>query len=93
MDKELYDYLTKIGYADYDIEFLCQICRGLNDVSAERAMANIAAVVRAGYPEDDIDGLIAMNPDFLLNDPVETAQKLAYLDNVEEALKDNPELI
>ncbi len=93
MDQALYDYLMKIGYADYDIDFLCGVCPGLENVSSERAFANINTVIQAGYPAEDIDGLIAMNPDFLLNDPVETTQKLAYLDDVEEALKDNPELI
>ncbi|GEM_PF-5415790 len=94
MDQILYDYLIKVGYDDDDIKFLCRVCPGLEIISGERALANLAAVVRAGYPESDIDGLISLNPNFLLNNPADTARKLAQIsDDIEVALKDNPELL
>lgn len=79
---------------DDDIEFLRTLCPCIDYVSYERASANLALVINAGYPRVDIDTLIAVNPNFLLNDLEVTRQRLANLgDKVEELLKDNPELI
>ena len=94
MDKILLNYLIEHGYANDDIEFLCQVCPGLKIISGERALANIAAVIDAGYPESEIDILISANPGFLLNQPKATANKLAQLDGeIEFVLKENPELL
>ncbi len=94
MDQALYDYLLKLGFEDDDIQFLCVACPGLENISAERALQNIATVVRYGYPQEDLDGLIAVNPSFLLNNPTDLEQILVRLGkDVEEKLKDNPHLI
>lgn len=94
MEQKLHDLLIKIGLLNEDIEFLRTLCPGIDYVSYERASKNLASVINAGYPQTDIDSLIAVNPNFLLNDPEVTRQKLANLDDkVEELLKDNPELI
>lgn len=94
MDQTLYDYFVKLGFADDDIKFLCAGHPELAIISAERALTNIALVVRHGYPEDDLDSLLAMNPSFLLDNPTDLAQKLTQLgDDVEAALKADPYLL
>ena len=77
-----------------DIEVLRAICPGIDYASYERASENLSLVINAGYPLIDVDTLVAINPGFLLNDPMITQQRLVNLgDKVEELLKDNPELI
>ena len=94
MDKELYQYLLSLNFEDDDIKFLCAICPGLEIISAERAFENIAIVISYGYPEEDIDGLISANPSFLLNVPEHLNEALAKLgEDIEEKLKNNPDLI
>ncbi len=94
MDQKLYDFLIQIGFEADDIQFLCAGCPGLNHISADTALQNARLVVRYGYPPEDIDGLIAVNPSFLLSNPATLEQALAQLgDDVETKLKDNPQLI
>ena len=94
MDQALYNYLIKLGFDEEDIKFLCTGCPGLENISADIALQNVATVVRYGYPKEDMDGLIAANPNFLLNNPTDLEKVLINLgDNVEESLKTNPYLI
>lgn len=94
MDQALYDYFLQLGFADDDIQFLCAMHPELTLISADRALANIALVVRYGYPEADLDSLLALNPSFLLDTPAALTQKLSQLgDDVEAALKADPDRI
>ena len=94
MDQELYDFLVKLGFADEDIILLRMDCPGLDIISADRAFQNIKTVVRCGYPQEDLVGLIAANPSFLLNNPQDTQRILLALgDDVEAKLKADPQLI
>ncbi|MCQ2382090.1 MAG: hypothetical protein MJ054_02180 [Clostridia bacterium] len=94
INENLYKYFTKVGFTDDEIEFLCIGYPELETLSAKQAFTNISILVQAGYPEDDIQTLIAMNPGFLLNEPAELAQKILTLgDDIEESLKNDPSLI
>ncbi len=94
MDEILYKYLLSLDLTVDDIKGLCDLAPGLEIISHERAFANIEAVVAAGYPEEDIDSLICVNPGFLCNETEYLAQKLSEIDgDVEEALKDDPFII
>ena len=94
MDKNFEAYLKSLDFDDEDIENFCILVPSLEYVEYQQALDCIEAVVKAGYPKDDIDSLIFSNPGFLVCDPKYIANKLAALgDDVEAKLKADPTLI
>ncbi len=94
MDKKLKNYLLKLGFADDEIEQLCQQAPGLEIIDSERAFKNIAIVISYGYPKVDIDSLIFSNPGFLCNAPDDLDKTLKSFDGeIEDLLKSDPFLI
>ena len=94
MDKLFFKYLTNLGFETSDINELVEIVPGLDIISYNRVYDNVQAVVDAGFPEIDIDGLIFANPGFLCNDPEYLRAKLVSIGgDIEEKLKDNPYII
>ncbi len=94
MDKKLSAYLESLGFDDEDIENFELICPELEHVDANSALSCVKAVVDAGFPDYDIDGLIFSNPALLTNNPEQLKKKLASIKgDIETVLKENPELI
>ena len=94
MDELLFKFLKSLEFDEEDIENLCMIAPELEYVSGERAIECAKAVVDAGFPKVDIDGLIFTNPGFLANDPETIKQKLKEIEgDLEEQLKADPFLI
>ncbi len=94
LNQALYQYLVQIGFTDEDIDLLETGYPELKTLSAKQALINVAILVQSGYPEDDIQSLIAMNPGFLLNEPSELARKVLTLGvDIEAVLKDDPSLV
>ncbi|MCQ2382456.1 MAG: hypothetical protein MJ060_01255 [Clostridia bacterium] len=94
MEPKLFSFLRTHGFADGDVQFLCASCPDLDEISSEDALQNINLVVQAGYPEEDIGTLIALNPNFLFYDYKQLAKTLSTLgDDIEETLKNEPFLL
>ena len=97
MDSQIYEFLKTLKFNDNEIYLLLDIAPTLAEISAEEAAKNIEAVACFGYPADDITYLISQNPAFLcrnFNDLVEDLQKIkTEFGDIEEALKNNPNLI
>lgn len=97
MDYQIYDFLKMLKFNDGEISLLLDITPTLAEISADEAAKNIDAVVYFGYPADDLTYLISQNPTFLcrnFNDLMEDLQKVKNeYGDIEEALKNNPNLI
>ena len=94
MEQRLYNFFRCHGFGDNDVQFLCASYPGLDEISSEDALQNINLVVQAGYPEEDIGTLIALNPNFLFYDYKQLAKTLFTLgDDIEETLKNEPFLL
>ena len=97
MDNRIYEYLRMLKFNDNEITLLIEICPTLLETSAEEASKNIDALVYFGYPVEDITYIISQNPAVLtrnFNDLMEDLQKIQQdFGDIEEALKNNPNLI
>ena len=97
MDSRIYDFLKILKFNDDEIATLIDIAPVLEETSAEDAAKNIDVLEHFSYPIDDITYLISQNPAFLtrnFNDLVDDLQKIQKIyGDVEEALKQNPNLI
>jgi len=94
LDEKLKYYFITLGFEKEDIENLISICPALVDIDYDFAMNNIMAVVKKGFPVEDIDAIIAANPAFLTADNQTLVADLAAISgDIEQALKDDPFLI
>ncbi len=97
MDKLLIELFHNLNFNDDEIANLLNICPVLEYTSADDAIKNISIVTSAGFPELDIDSIIAINPAFLVceeNLLIKNIEKvLITYDDFEAALKENPFLI
>lgn len=94
MDADLKFYFKSLGFSDADISNLMSMEPALNIIDYKSAMDNIMVVVSSGYPMEDIDSLIAINPSFMVLPISELRAALSRVSgNVEQALKDDPFLI
>ena len=94
LDDKLKYYLNSLGFENEDIENLLNICPALADIDFDFAFKNIYSVVQKGYPIEEIDSIIAVNPAFLTADNKTLEKDLkAISGNIEEALKNDPFLI
>ena len=97
MDNRIFDFLKMLKFNNDEISTLIEIAPVLEETTAEEASKNIDAIAYYGYPIEDITYLISQNPSFLtrnFNDLVEDLQKIQQTyGDIEEALKNNPNLI
>lgn len=92
MDKNLNYYLKSLGFKDNDILSIIKTTPALQIIDYDYALDNIMLVVAKGYPIDDIDSIIAINPAFLAEDQDILKEKLNKISNIED-LKNDPYLI
>ena len=96
MNKNIYEFLKELKFDDGEIETLISAAPVLEELSFEQALANMTAVVSAGYPADDISYIISLNPAFLCRNTTELQQnltKIAENGDIEQQLKTDPYLI
>jgi len=94
MESALFQFLVRVGLNDDDIDFICNSFPELDNIDSEDAIENARLVVDYGFPIDELEWLILINPSFLINSPMlleEILQKLG--NNVESELKKNPFII
>ena len=76
---------------------LLEICPGLEIADEDKMMQCVNLVVKYGYPKEDLDSLILINPSFLMWDPKDLDNRLKHImlicDNLETKLKEDPYLI
>lgn len=91
---EIIELLNRFGIEDYEVEELVNICPGLEIVDVDKAKSCIIAVIKSGYPLEDISSLIYANPSFMMYEPNVLVSKLKSLGgDIERKLKDNPYII
>ena len=97
MESKFIKFLKTIGINQDDYETIVGICPGLECVEDSELCKNISLVMEYGYPKEDLDSLILINPGFLMWDNIELENRLieivkTYID-LEIALKNDPYLI
>lgn len=91
MDTELKIMLNQFGILDEEIDELVNICPGLEFVDYSKARECVIAVIKAGFPQEDISSIIYVNPSFMMYEPVDLKIKLEEIgDKIEQKLKGNP---
>ena len=94
MKKAVYNFLIKTGLDNDDINFICSSYPEFNSVEYKKVIENAKIVVDYGFPVEELDYLILVNPGFLLSNTDVLEQILIELgDNIAEKLKNNPLLI
>lgn len=94
MDNNLYTYLKSLDLQDEDIEVLLCQCPNLDFIDGNNALLCADVLIQAGYPKEDIDSLICINPRILTYNPEELKIKLSSLSgDIEQILKYNPFII
>ena len=91
MDKELKEYLIKLGLNESQINKMIENVPHFVMLTYELAKENIDVLCEYGFPIEDVDMLIFSNPAILLTSPEDLSEDLASLgSNVEEILKEDP---
>ena len=94
MEKSVYNFFTKLGLDDEDINFIKSSYPELDTFSKEKILGNAKLVVDYGYPAEDLEFLVLINPGFLISNTEVLEEILLDLgSNVAEALKQDPFLI
>lgn len=94
MDNNLCLYLKSLDLQDEDIEVLLSQCPNLDFIDGNNALLCVDIIIQAGYPKEDIDSLICINPKILTYNPEELIKTLSsFSGNIEQILKDNPFII
>ncbi len=93
MDENLKYYLKSLNFEDNDILNMIKTTPALQIIDYDYALENILIVVSKGFPMEDIDSIVAINPTFLAEDHNVLRQKLSTITNIEEELKADPFLI
>lgn len=94
MDKKLVEFLKGIDFTKDEIDLLVNICPELEIIDGDRAIESANVLVACGYPQDDIETLIRVNPNVLIYDPKDLQQKLINLGgDIEEIIKKDPFII
>ena len=86
-------YLQSLGLVPVEIINTILTEQGLKVIDEKQAMQNVELVIKLGYPREDISTLISINPSFLVRTKKTILDALEGIDDVEEALKENPFLI
>jgi len=94
MKKSVYSFLLKVGLDDEDIRFITSSYPELDTFDERKIIGNAKLVVDAGYPANELDFLILINPGFLISNTETLKEILDELgDDVYEMLKDDPFII
>lgn len=94
MDVKLKEYLKQFDIAEEGIEDLLNSCPALEYVDAQKAIECAETIIDAGYPKEDLNALIYINPRFFLYELKDLRKKVYSLgDDVETILKENPFLL
>ncbi|MBO4569876.1 MAG: hypothetical protein J5689_01505 [Clostridia bacterium] len=93
MNKKITGLLKKLGLLDEEVERCFTICPGLEFLDIVKAKDCLIALVKMGYPKEDLGLLIAANPSVLLFNPTDLEVKLKSLGDVSETLKADPFII
>lgn len=89
--KEFFNY---IGFTDTEYDHLVHKCAGILIADVERIIACVYTVVKCGYPLEDIDSLIMLNPYFMLDNPKNLEKKLlGFGDDLESKIKADPYIV
>jgi len=91
------DLLKSLDVTEEDYMELLQICPGLEIADNDKMMACVDVVVKYGYPKEDLDSLILINPSFLMWEPKDLENRIKHImlicDNLEDKLKEDPYII
>ena len=94
MEKSVYNFFTKVGLDDDDIRFITSSYPELDYFDESKIIGNAKLVVDAGYPADELEFLILINPGFLISNTETLKDILDELgDDVYMMLKDDPFII
>ena len=93
MDNRLYNFLIGIGFANYEIFSLTELCPGLDIVDTDKAFECVLILVDAGYPKEDLKYLLALNPSIMLYNPADLKEIVEKFEDIEETLKNDPYVI
>lgn len=94
MDKELREMFKRFDITDDEIDWLVQICPGLNIVDYTRARQCVINLIKVGYPKADMGEYICINPSFMMHDPERLSVILNQIGgDVYTKLKNNPFII
>ena len=67
MEKAVVNFFNKVGLDDEDIAFITSSYPELDSTSQSKIIGNAKLVVDAGYPIDELEFLILINPAFLIS--------------------------
>ena len=94
MKKAVISFFNKVGLDAEDIAFITSSYPELDILDENKIIGNAKLVVDAGYPADELEFLILINPGFLISN-TETLKEILYElgDDVYVMLKDDPFII
>ena len=91
------DLLKSLEITREDYDDLLEMCPGIEIADNDKMMACVNLVVEYGYPKEDLDSLILINPSFLMWEPKHLEKRLKHImlicDDLETKLKEDPYLI
>ena len=94
MDKMIVNIFKSVGLGEEDIKELCNSSPEVCELSFSEVDKRFALLEDAGFPRYDLGSLVMANPTFLFSPLVLLAKKVKELgSNIEEKLKQNPNLI
>ena len=94
MDKELKEMFNHFDITEDEIDWVVQICPGLNIVDYSKARQCVINLIKAGYPKDDIGEYICINPSFMMYDPERLKVILTQIGgDISAKLKNDPFII
>lgn len=94
MKKAVVNFFYRVGLDDEDIAFITSSYPELDNLDENKIIGNAKLVVDAGYPIDELEFLILINPGFLISNTETLREILDELgDNAYMMLKDDPFII
>jgi len=94
MERAIYNFLHKIGLDDEDIKFIMSSYPELDTYPSSKILGNAKLVVDYGYPIEDLEFLVLINPGFLISNTETLEEILISLGSeVANALKTDPFII
>ena len=90
---EVLEYLRKLKLSISEVDSVCENFPDVLEMNLSEIEEKIELVISLGYPREDISSLVAVNPTFLSSSVNDLRETLMALDDVEEALKENPFII
>ena len=94
LEKAVKSFFKKIGLDDEDVNFITTSYPELDTYSSSKILGNAKLVVDYGYPLEDLEFLILINPGFLISNTETLKEILISLGaDVADALKADPFII